>query len=423
MPSANTRSSTGDGRWTLVTRVAASRPFSRAAQLRELLLYLAEKAIAAPGEDISEQEIGCRVLGRRPDYDPQADNIVRVQIRHLRQKLDEYFATEGLQEPVVVTVPKGSHVVRFDPRPAHSPNEAPASSTRLQTWIGFAVAMIAVGTAAFLVGRYSVTPIAPPVADPAGARRNPVWVRLFQKDQPTTLVIADSSLVVVENVLRKSVTLNEYVDRSYRGLIEAVPERSLREALRMISARQYTSLADASIAGEMRSLGERLGAKVRLRYSRHMNVRDFNSGNFVLVGSRHSVPWVELFEPRMNFRFESAGKVPVFGFRNRQPASGEREFYGSATPLSGPQDSYATLCLLPNLTRTGAILILSGITMEATEAAGEFLVSGDLPRLLVQAFGEQAAGEAPDFEILLKTAAISGAPHKAEVVAWRKPAI
>ena len=221
-------------------------------------------------------------------------------------------------------------------------------------------------------------------------------------------------------MLRTDIALNEYIDRSYQRRIESVAEVGLRDALRMILTRQYTSLADAIVSGELRSMGVRMGAKVTVRYSRHMNVRDFNAGNFVLVGSRHSVPWVELFEPGLNFQFERIGKEPRFGIRNKKPADGEAAVYGNAAAPSGSQESFATISLMPNLAHTGTVLMLSGVTMEATEAAGEFSMSNDFPQFLAKTFGASTARNLPYFEILLKASAISGAPHKADVVAWRR---
>jgi len=412
----------GDERWVLVTRVAASRLFGKAAQLRELLLFLAEKAIASPEVEITEQAIGTRVLGRRPDYDPQSDNIVRVQIRRLRQKLEEYFVTDGLHEPMVIAIPKGSHVLRFEPRPEQDrgARSAAFSPSRASRWLGAAAAIVAVAAIAFFLGRFSIDRSESPAGKQSQASASPLWARLFLPDQPTTIVIADSSLVFVQNVLRTSIALNEYIDRSYRDRVESVAEAGLRDALRMILNRQYTSLADAIVSGELRSMGVRMGAKVTVRYSRHMNVRDFNAGNFVLVGSRHSVPWVELFEPGLNFRFEPIGKEPRFGIRNRKPAAGEAAVYGNAAAPSGSQESFATISLMPNLAHTGAVLMLSGVTMESTEAAGEFSMSNDFPQFLAKTFGASTARNLPYFEILLKAAAISGAPHKVDVVAWRR---
>jgi len=77
-----------DERWTLVQRILASRHFQKAPQLREILLYLSRRTIEDSPSAISEHDIGCNVLGRRPDFNPNEDNIVRVQVRHLRKKLE-----------------------------------------------------------------------------------------------------------------------------------------------------------------------------------------------------------------------------------------------------------------------------------------------------------------------------------------------
>ncbi|HEV2687863.1 MAG TPA: hypothetical protein VGV35_04890, partial [Bryobacteraceae bacterium] len=61
----------------LIERVAASRYITKSARLRDLLLYLAERAAEGSGE-IHEQEIGHKVFGRPSDYDTGSDNIVRV---------------------------------------------------------------------------------------------------------------------------------------------------------------------------------------------------------------------------------------------------------------------------------------------------------------------------------------------------------
>lgn len=105
-----------DDRWSLVLRVAASPPFSKAAQLREILLYISRQAITEPETIIKEYEIGCNVLGRRPDFNPHDDNIVRVQVSHLRKKLNEYFSTFGKDEPLYITLPKGTYVPCFGPK-------------------------------------------------------------------------------------------------------------------------------------------------------------------------------------------------------------------------------------------------------------------------------------------------------------------
>ena len=118
-----------DDRWALVLRIAASRHFAKAPRLHDILMYLCQRALADPGALIREYEIGCNALGRRPDFNPNEDNIVRVQISHLRKKLDEYYATDGGNEPIWLTIPKGTYVPRFEPKAKAA--VAPDSAARL----------------------------------------------------------------------------------------------------------------------------------------------------------------------------------------------------------------------------------------------------------------------------------------------------
>ena len=89
--------------------------------------------------------------------------------------------------------------------------------------------------------------------------------------------------------------------------------------------------------------------------------------------------------------------------------------------MNGPQESYATISLVPNLSHNGTVLLLlNGITMEATEAAGEFAMARDFPAVLTKALGSAPGEKLPYFEILLKAASMAGAPHKVGIVASRR---
>ena len=60
-----------------------------------------------PDTSIKEYEIGCHALGRRADFNPIQDNIVRVQVSHLRKKLDEYYATDSRDESLRIILRSG----------------------------------------------------------------------------------------------------------------------------------------------------------------------------------------------------------------------------------------------------------------------------------------------------------------------------
>jgi hypothetical protein len=88
-----------DERWLLVQRILRSKHFIKASQLREILTYVTRQVILDEGVAIPEHEIACKVLGRREGFNPNDDNIVRVQAGHLRKKLEQYFTDEGRKEP------------------------------------------------------------------------------------------------------------------------------------------------------------------------------------------------------------------------------------------------------------------------------------------------------------------------------------
>jgi serine/threonine-protein kinase len=96
----------------LLDRIEASPGFSRSAGLNRFLRYVALETLEGRGEKIKEYTIAVEVFGRQ-SYDPQVDSLVRVQASLLRQKLEQYYATDGRSESLVIAIPKGGYKVTF----------------------------------------------------------------------------------------------------------------------------------------------------------------------------------------------------------------------------------------------------------------------------------------------------------------------
>jgi hypothetical protein len=99
--------------WKELDRINKSRTLKRAGKLVALLDYLVETTLSGNAHYLKETTIGVYVFGRPPDYDPKADTIVRSQAWRLRAKLEEYYATEGIHDLVVIDIPKGQYVAAF----------------------------------------------------------------------------------------------------------------------------------------------------------------------------------------------------------------------------------------------------------------------------------------------------------------------
>jgi adenylate cyclase len=103
-------------------RILASPGFQGASRRTRLLRYLVEEVLEGRGNSLKELVIATEVFERAPDYDPQVDSLVRVEMGRLRSRIQEYYGQAGSGEPVRIEIPKGSYRPVFAFRGA--PSEA-----------------------------------------------------------------------------------------------------------------------------------------------------------------------------------------------------------------------------------------------------------------------------------------------------------
>src|ERR1700730_14209398 len=101
---------------TQVQRIIQSKAFRTSEVHRNLLHYLAEKSLSGTADSLKEYTVGLDVFAKPASYDPRQESVVRMHVARLRQKLAEYYRTEGVDDPVFVDVPKGGCGVTFEPR-------------------------------------------------------------------------------------------------------------------------------------------------------------------------------------------------------------------------------------------------------------------------------------------------------------------
>src|SRR5579875_4203495 len=108
-----------------VDRIVRSEEFRSSEVLRRLLQYLAEKVSSGEADKLKEYVVAIEGLGKPSSYDPQHNSAVRIQVGRLRQKLAEYYRNEGINDPLIVDLPKGRFRLVCEPR-KHEP-ESPAA--------------------------------------------------------------------------------------------------------------------------------------------------------------------------------------------------------------------------------------------------------------------------------------------------------
>ncbi len=96
-----------------VRRVTASKTFTRNPRLIILLEYLCKKSFDGSQGSIKEYDIATDIFHRPPEFDQTTDAIVRVEMHRLRKKLKEYYAGEGADEEIEISLQAGKYLPEF----------------------------------------------------------------------------------------------------------------------------------------------------------------------------------------------------------------------------------------------------------------------------------------------------------------------
>lgn len=414
--------------------MAASQHFKRAARLREFLLYVGRQTVRDGSVIIHEQEIGANVFGRPLAYDTSLDNIVRVNATELRKRLDLYFSSEGADEQVILEIPRGSYTPVFRRRasPAEAVPEAVSevvdpvfavedsvvavehSSIWHQRWL-IATIFVALLAACGFLGRQNLQlrkALYPWKSEPA---LQTFWGQFFNSGQEVDVVLADTSFAVAEDLVSRSIPLGDYLNYDYKRLTEDPqfsPEK--RADLGTVLERNNGSVGDFIVAQRILAL-DPTSSHLKLKFAREYSPEAIKVNSVILIGSRQSNPWVDLFADRINFSMDYDSALHQPFVTNHDPKPGERPNYKPPSDLSR-REGFSVIAFLPDLSRNGNALIIAGTDSQATRAAGEFVTNNTS----LEAFRRELHSDTfPYFEVLLENSQITGTPFRSRILAYR----
>jgi hypothetical protein len=431
-PSEESDPLTEDPRGSLVQRIVASPSFAKSDRLRQFLTFICELAIQGRAQEINEVNIGARLFGRL-DYDPSVDGIVRSHASRMRQRLDQYFSQEGSDEPIRLTIPRGSYVPVFEPRPlpleipqtpalnvlatdaaetAAQQDQTPRAAVPWTVWTLGTTLVLAFAAVIYLFLLLHSTR----VATHGPLDSHPLWASFFVSGRQSLVVCSDTSLAVLQDMSSHEVNLSDYVNADYRMTI--APSREMTaDVLRDLAGRRYTAIADVGILTRFYHLPGMDPDRIQFRYARDVLPDDLKESSVVLIGSRYSDPWVALFEPHMNFVFRTNPRQRISSVINRSPHSGEMSQYDS-TQADASHSVYGVVALRPNLRASGKVLILEGTSMAGTEAAADFAFDDNL-LLPFLAKITSRNGRVPYFEVLLQSINMNGSASQIRILCYR----
>lgn len=99
-------------------KVIASTEFNVPERVRQFLIYVINQTLSGHADRIKAYSVAVEVFGRDANFDIQNDPVVRIEAGRLRRALERYYLLAGSSDPILIEIPKGGYVPRFQRREA-----------------------------------------------------------------------------------------------------------------------------------------------------------------------------------------------------------------------------------------------------------------------------------------------------------------
>jgi len=441
-----------------VHRIIHSTTFRNALTLQQLFQFLADKAIAGAKEGLKEYTIGVEAFGRKQNFDPKTDPIVRVQIHRLRQKLKEYYDAEGSHDPILIEIPKGHYLPSFEGAtvPVADLNHGTASQPdttfsvatpllgqniesqgqqapkgrRGFSWLSsssaaIAAAAIVVFATGFWAGNKQMRNGAggetafsnPELA--FGKSADPVkvfWARFFGNDPapviayPDAVFLLDDSNDLFRFRQGASDSRGARVDSHLARQFASNPSL-VAQAGQLYYENGYTGTGELQGVAMLTGLFGQMGVKATIKPSRDLTPDDLKQHNVILLGSPFQNIAVAQLLSMGDFTFEnpdSRREQWRAQILNAHPRADESSTYRTERDPTSQvlKTDYSLISIQPGVVPGRYIAVLGGLDTKGTEGATMFATSRpgveELTRALA-AFGESGAkGGTPVFQALVR---------------------
>jgi hypothetical protein len=356
----------------LVTRelnaVLSSSHFSGSKRYPALLKYVVSKTLDGHSEELKERTLGVEVFDRPPDYDTNADPVVRFSASEVRKRLAQYYSEDGESSQLQIQLPLGCYVPEFKPKGA-APSVIVPKRSRSLWWAAAAFLLILAVFGAYSYRKAS----APGITDK-------LWGQLLHSPASVLIVVGTS----------------DFVPPDVKP-VEAGETDHLRGPFHHVT--MSSALALARVAGFLQANGK----AYEIKDDREVSLTDFRSRPVILIGARNN-PWTMRLTDPLRFRFDFGSLARIQDRKNPNSNQWSDPHTYEKSDLS--TCDYAMITRYHDTTTNGTVMVIAGLGTYGTEAASQFVVSSQYLNQLLSKV--PADWEDKNLEIVIRTDKISG---------------
>ncbi len=412
-----------------LNRLLETHHFKNSRRYPALLSFIVEETLEGRGEYLKERLLGIKVFDRPADYDTASDPVVRVTIAEIRKRIAQYYHDEEHDSEIRIELLPGRYAPEFRWRngrrdaetaersaleaaelheltaPALPPEAIPTTplipkrASRRRWYIAAAFALLGLGALAYVPIQHWLRPSALEVFwSPFLGTRDTILFCIptdvgKNKGGAFTSLSTTPSLLSRSKIKGSSVVGPTFLD--YESLGQNVVYSDMLATLRIanvfaIHRREY---------------------RVRLNVS--TSLEDLRQGPTVLIGGMDNQWTMRVLAP-LRFHFEGSDEEGFWITDTKNP--GFKDWFLDLKQLyMAVNRDYAIVAHLHNEQTGQPEVIVAGIGMSGTAAAGEFIADErhveELRRKLGADFNRR------DYEVILSTDVVNGVAGAAKIIA------
>jgi hypothetical protein len=325
--------------------------------LRHLFRFLAEKTFSGEADGLKEYTVAIDALQKPSTYNPQHESTVRIQVSRLRQKLQEYYRSEGNSDPLVVDIPKGRFKLTFETRlaaeiePPSEVDESPVRPQRNTIIISMAILLVAaIAWGSYLAIRLrqveaisSTNLVDHPVWTPDIQQ---LWSPFFDNSRPLILGVEDPlfmELQVGDGIYYRDRAIDDW--GKLTGTRAAAGLRQLLDNPTVQPSHYYTTLGEVSAAFLVGKLSATRQQHLSIVRASELSWQQLADNNILIVGKESffdaQIQAMPLHPPfftndkGIENSNPNPGEPKVFADRYSGAPAEEGEIYALVTHLPG----------------------------------------------------------------------------------------
>ncbi len=267
---------------------------------RPLIQYLFESY--QKGFQPTETDIAVHVFGRKDNFNPVEDTLVRVYFYRLRKKLDEYYNGHGKNDAIRLVLPKGHHNIGFKRQTV--PTFLLKNTLHFLKFFIFSSFLILIIIIFYLGTKYSALKnnIQYKSHNYIDVHNSVVWSDFVKSELMTTIVIGEVfSFYINKKEYNREWLVRDDQINSYDELLAFINEKKLDKSNIYLPGWDIIPKSAASNLLKIYDVISGRKNQIEIKITSEVSLEDTRNNNIIFIGHFHNLKHLIQYLPSERF--------------------------------------------------------------------------------------------------------------------------